>query len=316
MSRRLLTMLAIVVPVAAHADDKAAADLLFVRAKDLAAAGRTAEACPLYAASYRADPQLGALLNLAACHETIGRTASAWAEFREAIELADRRGDARVEYARRRAAALEPRLVRLRVTATAAPGLVVSRGDTDITAVLGEDIAVDPGAYVVHAEAPGRRPWSRAIEIAISGPVTEVLVPALDAEPVAPPVVVSGTATAAAPPPRIPEPPRSYRRLGGLVIGGVGVGATLTGLAFGIHAYREWNASRSPDQCDTSNVCSASGSAHISAARSSARTSTYLFAGGGVLVAGAALLLLTAPSSGITPMTDGHSAMVGYRSAF
>lgn len=311
---RVLTTLAVFLgPLSAHADDKATADLLFVRAKDLAAAGRTAEACPLYAASFRADPQLGALLNLAACHETVGRTASAWAEFREAIELADRRSDARADYARRRATALEAKLVRLRVTAPAIPGLVVSRGDVEITAVLGDAIAVDPGAYALHAEAPGRAPWSGTIEITESVPLAEVAVPPLALA--APTSVVVVAPTAPAPPPRAPAPPRSYRRLWAYAIGGVGLGAGLTGLGFGIHAYREWSASRSADQCDTSNVCSESGSAHVRAARSSARASTYLVGGGGALVVGAAILLLTAPSS-IMPMVDEHSAGVAYGTEF
>src|SRR5262245_18824387 len=75
--------------------DSATAQAAFTQADALAKQGKWAEACPLYEASYQADPQLGALLYLAECHERIGKTATAWAEFNDAIDLARQRGDVR-----------------------------------------------------------------------------------------------------------------------------------------------------------------------------------------------------------------------------
>ena len=43
---------------------------------------------PLYFESYRIAPATGALLNLAACNETLGNTATAWAQFRTAAAAA------------------------------------------------------------------------------------------------------------------------------------------------------------------------------------------------------------------------------------
>ncbi len=51
-------------------------------------AGHAREACPKYADSQRLDPQLGTLLHLGECYAKIGKTASAWASFRDADEIA------------------------------------------------------------------------------------------------------------------------------------------------------------------------------------------------------------------------------------
>jgi len=162
--------------------DEATAREAFRRAQELANASppRLAEACPLYEASYRADPQIGVLLFLADCHETIGRLASAWSEFNDAVELAHRRQDDREAIARSRADALAPRLSRLHVVAPARPmpGLVVKRDGIDITLLVGTDIAIDPGPHSIVASAPGHVDWTTAVTIGGIG-VTRLDVPAL-----------------------------------------------------------------------------------------------------------------------------------------
>src|SRR5258708_29786635 len=132
--------LAIVALLAASAParaDEAAATLAYDRAKALADAGKYDEACPWFEKSYKADPQLGALLNLADCHEHVGKTATAWSEFRHAAELAQQRGDdKRAAYAKKRADELAPKLAKLAIGKPAAPppGLVVRRDGEDLTA--------------------------------------------------------------------------------------------------------------------------------------------------------------------------------------
>lgn len=68
--------------------DKATADALFRAGKELLESGKVAEACAKLAESQRIDPRLGTLLNVAACHEQEGRTATAWSEFNEAASQA------------------------------------------------------------------------------------------------------------------------------------------------------------------------------------------------------------------------------------
>src|SRR5262249_36741107 len=110
------------------ASDAAAAEALFHEGRKLLADGNVSAACPKFAESYRLDPAIGSLLNLAMCHEREGRTASAWSEFREAEAQAASLGDtARRQLAATHAAALEPAMPHVRISADrSTTGLVVS----------------------------------------------------------------------------------------------------------------------------------------------------------------------------------------------
>ncbi|MBN2193254.1 MAG: tetratricopeptide repeat protein [Polyangiaceae bacterium] len=90
---------------------EALAETLFREASALIRAGNYDEACPKLEASQQADPTGGTVLLLAICYEAVGKTASAWLRFNEALAVArtDRRQD-REDRARERLADLEPRL--------------------------------------------------------------------------------------------------------------------------------------------------------------------------------------------------------------
>jgi len=80
---------------AQSATDSATAESLFNEALALLERKMPAEACPKLEASQRFDPGVGTLLYLADCYQQLGRTASAWATFREAAYMAKDRKDDR-----------------------------------------------------------------------------------------------------------------------------------------------------------------------------------------------------------------------------
>ncbi|HEY4182876.1 MAG TPA: hypothetical protein VGM90_38900 [Kofleriaceae bacterium] len=298
----------------ARADDKAAAEALFGDAKKLEKTGDIAGACRLFEASYHADPQLGVLLNMANCHEALGRTGTAWAEFREGIEMAARKSDPRVDFARRRATALEPRLVRLHVDAATTPGLVVKRDDTDISALVATDVVVDPGTFTIAASAPGHRAWSTTVDVHREGSVETVTVPALEQAP---------EIIAARPAARISTTIRrdsSPLRTWAFITGGVGLAIAGTGVGIGAYAWSEWKDTRDASVCDSSNICSAEGKSKIASSRSHARTSTYLVAAGGATVVASVVMLWIAPkpteNTIVTPTFDEHGSGVSLSGSF
>jgi hypothetical protein len=182
----------------AYADDTAA--LAYRQAEELAQHGKWADACPLYEASYRADPQIGVLMHLADCHERVGRSASAWAEFNDAVELAHRRGDNREALAQSRADALKPKLAHLHIDPppTVPPGLVVRRDGLDVTVLVGTDMPIDPGDHEIVATAPGYLELRKTLTIGALPTTTHLALSPLDkeaAKPVVaePPKVHEGT---------------------------------------------------------------------------------------------------------------------------
>ncbi len=169
----------------AHAQDVAAAEALFNEGRTLMEAGDTEAACQKFAESQRLDPSPGTALNLASCHQRLGRIASAWGEYLVAKRLARGQGrQAIAEEASNKAAELEPQLSYVKLNVQSPPdGLQVSIGDTELAiAALGSKLPVDPGPQTLRLSAPGYEPLEQQIEVGDSGTVTEVIVPPLKAE--------------------------------------------------------------------------------------------------------------------------------------
>jgi hypothetical protein len=277
----------------ARADDvDAAAEALFEDARHLMADHHYAEACGKLAASQRLDPGLGTLLNLADCHEKTGKTASAWADFREAAGLARaaRQYD-REAVARARSAALEARLARLTlVVATNADtrGFEVLRDGLRMDrALYGVALPIDPGPHVIEARAPGKLPYSALVDVPESKPARVTLrIPEL----------------ADAPASRAAEREarhRATRRTFGYVALGAGVASLAAGSLFAVRAIAQNTASAS--HCRSLARCDADGVSLREDAFTSARWSTVTFVAGAVLLGGGAALVLTAPSDAPRP---------------
>jgi hypothetical protein len=125
------------------------------------AAGRAVEACQRFSESNRLDPATGTLLNLAVCNQAIGKTATAWSQFRlaEVASEADHRED-RVALAREHLAALLPKLSVITIQvpdAQRTAGLKLTLdGQSWGEPLWNVPTPIDPGAHAIVAEAPGR----------------------------------------------------------------------------------------------------------------------------------------------------------------
>lgn len=183
-------------PKSVHAES--AAPVATDRAEQLFLAGRAAirehrleEACADFDASARLDRTASALLNLAACREAQGRTASAWRHYRQGRErsVAEHNEDG-VRLADARIAALEPVLCRVvvLVAAGAAERLQVELDSEPLPVnSWGSAQPLDPGTHVVRASAPGYEDWSSPVELFERGQLAVVTLPPLDRLRVIPP---------------------------------------------------------------------------------------------------------------------------------
>ena len=294
------------------ADSKAAAEQLFNQGRKLMQQGDPEAACPKFEASLEIDPALGTLLNLANCYEQSGRLASAWARYRELVDLAAREGQPkRQAFARERAAALEPRLPGLVIrVADGVPGLTVTRDGTAVErALLGTAVYVDPGEHEVVATAPGHEPFSTTVT-AVEAEEAEVEIPALS--PVA--VAADGGADAAGDGPAggqadsaivhasgAADPGRT-RRIMGMAVGGAGAAALVGGLGLGLSAISSWNDAFDSGLCERDTLmCTDAGQEQTNTARSRATLSNVLIGAGVGLAAAGVVLYLTAPEAMAVP---------------
>lgn len=303
--------------------DKAAANALFDEGKRLLAAGDTAQACAKFEASIKVLDQLGTRLNLADCYERAGRTASAWAEFREAGSLAEKRGDARSKFARDRAEALRPRLVKLSITVppgSRLAGLEIKRNGVAVSAALYDtSVPIDPGKYTIEAAATGRQPWSTTIDASTAGAELKIEVPKLDAsapvksEPVVPPPIAKANrpATGKSVPPAksdsaavtadvdrrsdapVDSPARRKRHLISYAVGGVGLVGLGVGVVLGYEAKSKWDEAGKHCMGD---ICDRTGISINRDARSLGTTGTIIGGIGLAAAAAAVVIYVTAPS--------------------
>jgi hypothetical protein len=286
--------------------NRAAAEALFNQGRSLMTAGKFAEACPKFEASQQLDPGLGTMLNLAECYEKTGRTASAWAEYREAIPLARAAGSkARQDLANERAQALQERLSTLTIRAMAGDDteahLEVRRDGVALQeAELGSPIPVDPGEHVIEAVAPGKQPWSSKVQVGKDAAKVSVEIPKLEAvsgQPKADSDAAPAPTTNPSPPPPPSDKPAvgAGQRMTGLVLGGVGIVGVGLGGFFGLQASSKWSDAKK--KCtDYPYNCGAEGTDLHANAQSAATVSTVAFVAGGALLATGLVLYFTAPS--------------------
>lgn len=254
-----------------------------------------AEACPKFEESNRLDPSAGTLLNLGKCMEALGKTASAWVIYKQAITVGKTKGQQRhVDAANEYIAELEPKLVKLVVESDAGvAGLAITRTDADGrrvdvgAAALGVEVAVDPSIYRVQANAPGFDAWAAVADVRKPGATVRVVVP---------PLKPSAEKPHVDPPP----PPKKLDPL--LVIGGVTAGVGVVGVAlgtaFGVLTIEDANTAIADPKLCPNYKCTPLGQALISTAESESVVSTVgLVVGGAALVGGGVMITYALLSS-------------------
>lgn len=322
---------------AQSASDKAAAEALFDEGRDLMDQKKYAEACRKFEQSQQIDAGIGTLLYLADCYEQAGRTASAWATFREAASAAAARGQRdRESTANDRASKLEGSLSKVTIAVSESArveGLTVRRGGKVVApALYGIAVPVDPGPLEIEVTAPGHVPWKKTVQVGKPSARVEVTVPALEAAPTDEPAAVVPPAARESPAPSAstrPEEDRGVAKLDedtsqetwGWVLGGVGVVGIGVGSFFGLRAISK--NSDAEDFCPGGSTCNdPRGETLTDEAKDAALVSNIAFGIGGAALAAGLVLVLTAPDGQpqsalvVSPTAHGRGGSVGLSGAF
>ncbi len=299
----LLLALMAGIPLRAQAQptpqEKATAEALFRDARTLMTQKHYSEACRKFEESQRLDPQGGTLLNLAICHESEGRVASAWVEFQEALALAT----STKHYERQRIASqhlkgLGKRVPHLTIEVgrdAMADGLHVERNATAVgPAAWGSAIAVDPGEQEIAVTAPGHKPWHLTVKIEEGDDKTVVLPALAEDKKATPPAEVPVDLQ------RLDQSRRTTRKTWGWVAGGAGLAAIGVGSYFGFRAIRQSNES---DAHCNGTFCDPTGVARNDDANRAAWMSNGFVGAGLIGVAAGTWLLLSHGSDNTTEST-------------
>jgi len=257
-------------------------------------AGKYAEACPKFAEARRLKPDsTPALQGLAQCYDKSGKTASAWAKYRQlSVELKTGGDSARAEAASARAEELGKTLSTLQIIPGAADtaGLVVRLDKEDVPrAMFGTKMNVDPGSHILEATAPGYEVWQTTVTVGDRNDTKELKVPPLVARPV-------DKALATEPPPQSQAPSPALRpaafAVGGLGVAGLALGGVFGGLALGAK-------STLTKECPKNNICPAGQpQSDRASASTKALISTVGFGvGGAALATGIVLFVVSRPSA-------------------
>jgi hypothetical protein len=248
--------------------------------------GQTEAACEKLNASYVVEPGVGTLLLLGHCYETLGKTASAWAQFRSAESFAKASNQPRrAEIARLRAAALEPSLSRL-ILRQPKDGVgrdyeILRNGSAVPIASLNVPLPVDPGPQTLEISAPGRQPARVTVTVPAGAGTTDLTLPSL--LPVekakASPSPRSSKQLVRQAPRELPRAPSRWPAYASFALGIAGVAA---GGTFGVLAKAAYDDSG--EFCRTETLCSKPGLELRETAAQRADVSTIAFAAGGALL--------------------------------
>jgi hypothetical protein len=313
VTKRIVLLCIFLVGGLAHAQAPSSADAAFKRGRELLKAGKFADACIEFEHSQKLDPALGTEFNIAQCSEKVGKLARALELYRSMAER-DTNAD-RKKVVTDAVPKLEARVPHLLVKiGTPPPGFaltlqVINSGLPPKALEANKSIEIDFGEYAIVAKATGTPDWTQNVRIDTEGKTT-TLEPPLGAKPstqpplvpktVAPPKT-TGTTSLEAPvgEPDDPSPPKSKRKLYGIIGMSVGGAALAGGVVFGVIARGKWSDAK--DVCGGTTCTTTEDQTRAQklgdTAKSRATLST-IFVGAGVVAAGVGVVLfVTAPTS-------------------
>lgn len=249
--------------------------------------GRLDAACPAIAESYRLEPLLGVLFTLAECEAKWGKPTSSLRHYEQYIGLVAKldpdqreKHDPRRVLAQRQIETLRTRApsLTLILPASAPRGTRVTLdGELLSDSAIGAARYVDPGEHEVVWKVPGREEQARK-ETVSEGDRRVVLLESPEDKP------------KAAPAPDDEE--GSVQRTSAYVVAGIGLAGLVVGAVTGGLALAK---KKTVDDNCTDRVCNAEGKAAADAGQALADVSTVSLAVGGVAVATAVIVWLTAP---------------------
>ncbi|HEY1957912.1 MAG TPA: hypothetical protein VGH28_19965 [Polyangiaceae bacterium] len=252
-----------------------------------------AAACASFKASNEQVARIGTLLNLADCYEKAGKLASAWGAYFDAINLGRRQGRPEYEeFAQKKKDELEPKLLKLTIDVpldVRVDGITVRRDNVVVEpAAWGVPIAVDPGNHSVDVIAPHKLPEHKEIQVDEDHKMAELKVDKLlDA-----PVVKQTEQTQVVE--KVVQVPSMWTplRIGGIVLGGVGVASVVVGSILGLVANSTYQSALKNECGGDPNACNVAGVSDGATAHSLAGVATGLFVGGLIAVAGGVTLFV------------------------
>ncbi len=174
-------------PIEARADEtrlsnEGRAEQLFRSGEKKFDAGQHAEACVDFAESLKLGPKLGTLLNLALCHETIGKIATAWNEFHHGAAWAAQNSQKdRLEFALQHLRSLQPKLPRvvLQLPADRAVSQIDLDGEPLPEQLWYLPLYLDPGEHKIAVSAPGKQRTTVSFRVTAAPTDQMVAVPTL-----------------------------------------------------------------------------------------------------------------------------------------
>lgn len=269
---------------------EARAEQLFRSGEKKFDSGAHEAACADFEESLKLGPKLGTLLNVALCHETVGKLATAWQEFHHASAWAAQNNQRdRLDFAVQHIRGLESRLPRvvLHLPADRAIAAIDLDGDPLPEQRWYLPLYLDPGEHTLAVTAPGKKRTTIAFSVTTSPTDQIVAVPSL--------------ADADAPPPPRPPPPAPTGGADetiGFVLLGVGAAGLGAGTVFGVLAM--------------------TGDAGDASVKDHATVSTIAFVAGAALAAGGGALLIRAANRaarvGVVPRPGG--GVLGFATTF